>query len=148
MQNELDEHTEEYRSLTYEYWCDLLSTIEVEDERKRSAAQIKNIASARVASISDNEESTRIQRKNKARPGVLRFKTPQKNVHKHHGIQRYCVIFKKAGIPDRNFMSHSAKDCTGVCTNRTIKYRMGGYVVSRTATVNQYKKSEENGRKR
>ena len=36
MQDELDDNTEDYRSLTYEYWCDLLSTIEVKDERKRS----------------------------------------------------------------------------------------------------------------
>ena len=31
MRDELDDHPEDYRSLTYEYWCDLLSTIKVKD---------------------------------------------------------------------------------------------------------------------
>ena len=34
MQDELEDHPEEYFSLTYEYWCDLLSIIEVKDEGK------------------------------------------------------------------------------------------------------------------
>ena len=38
MQDELDDHPEDYRSLTYEDWCDLLSTIEVRDERKTAEA--------------------------------------------------------------------------------------------------------------
>ena len=40
MQDELEYHQEDYRSLTYEYWCDLLSKTEVKDERKRAAIQI------------------------------------------------------------------------------------------------------------
>ena len=47
MRDELDDHSEDYCSLTYEYWCGLLSTIEVKDKSKRAAVQIKNIASAR-----------------------------------------------------------------------------------------------------
>ena len=39
-------------------------------------------------------------------------------------------------------MSHSADDCTGIRTNRTIKYGMGGSVGSRDDTVKQYNKSE------
>ena len=31
MRDKLDDHSEDYRSLTYGYWCDLLSTIEVKD---------------------------------------------------------------------------------------------------------------------
>ena len=142
MQDELDDHPDDYNSLTYEYWCDLLSKIEVEDERKRAVAQIKNIASARAASLSDRDDLARIPRKKKARTGVLRSNRPQKKAHKHHGIQRYCVLFKKPEIPEQNYMSHSAEDCTGVRTNRTIKYRMGGSVVIRTGTVKRYKKSE------
>ena len=52
MRGELDDHPEEYHYLTYEYCCDLLSTIEVKYERKIVAVQIKNIASARAASLS------------------------------------------------------------------------------------------------
>ena len=51
MRYEFYDHPEDYRSLTYEYWCDLLSTIEVKDERKKAALYIKNIASARASSL-------------------------------------------------------------------------------------------------
>ena len=44
-------------------------------------------------------------------------------------------------------MLHSDKYCSGVHTNRTIKYRMRGYVLSMADTVKQYKNSEKNGRK-
>ena len=71
MQDELEDHPEDYLSLTYEDWCDLLSTIKVKDESKRAASQIKKIASARAAYISDRDESVRIPRKKKARTGVL-----------------------------------------------------------------------------
>ena len=71
----------------------------------------------------------------------------QKKAHKHHGIQRYCVLCKKVVIPERNYMSHSSKDFTGVRTNRTIEDGLGGSVGSKDDTVKQYKKSEKNGRK-
>ena len=104
MRDELDDHSEDYCSLSYEYWCDLLSTIKVKDERKRAAVQINNIAFARAASISDSNKSVRIMRKKKAKTGVLRSKKYPKKAHSmHHGIQRYCVIFNKAGMPDRKY---------------------------------------------
>ena len=68
--DELDDNIEDYRSLTYEYWCDLLSTIEVKDERKRAAVYIKKIASTRPASPSDSDESVSIMRRKKAKTGV------------------------------------------------------------------------------
>ena len=68
--DELDDNIEDYRSLTYEYWCDLLSTIEVKDERKRAAVYIKKIASTRPASPSNSDESVRIMRRKKAKTGV------------------------------------------------------------------------------
>ena len=55
MRNELDDHPEDYRSLTYEDWCDLLFIIKVKYESKRAAVHIKNIVSARAASLSDSE---------------------------------------------------------------------------------------------
>ena len=38
-------------------------------------------------------------------------------------------------------MLHISEDCTGVRTNRTIKYGMGLSVGNRDDTVKQYKKS-------
>ena len=50
-------------------------------------------------------------------------------------------------MPEQKYMSHSAKDCTGVRTNWTIKDRMGGSVGIRTDNMKQYKKSKKNVRK-
>ena len=42
-----------------------------------------------------------IPRKKKAKTGVLRSTKSPKRVHtRHHGIQRYCVLYKKAGITE------------------------------------------------
>ena len=86
---------------------------------------IKEIASARSAYLSDSDEYMRIMKKKKANTGVLRSNNPPKEAHMYHNIQNYCVLCMKAVIPERKYMSHSAKDCTGVCTNRSIKDVMG-----------------------
>ena len=106
--------------------------------------QIKNIAPARAASISDSDKSVRIQRNKKAKTGVLRSNKYPKNAHSHHVIQRYCALFKKAEMTEPKYMLHIAEDCTGVRTNQSIKDGMGGPVGSRSNAVKQYKKSETN----
>ena len=83
----------------------------------------------------------------KARTGVLRSNKPQKKAHNHHIIQSYCVLFKKAGMPHRKCMLHSAKDCMCASANRTIKGGMVVSVGSSTDTVKQYKKSENKWKK-
>ena len=109
MRDELDDHPEYYRSLTYKYFCDLLSTIEVKYERKIVAVQMKNIAYDRAASLSNRDETLRIPRKKKAKNGVFRSnKSPKRDHSRHHGIHCYCVLFKKAEIPERKYTSHSA----------------------------------------
>ena len=108
MRYELDDHTEDYLSLNYEDLCDLLSTIEVKDERKRAAGHIKKIASAREASLSDSNEPMRIPRRRKAKTGVLNYHKPPIMRHdRHHGAQRYCVLCNMAGMPERKYASHS-----------------------------------------
>ena len=54
MQDELEDKQEDYRYLNHEDWCKLLYKIEVKDNRKRAATQIKNIISSRTASHSDS----------------------------------------------------------------------------------------------
>ena len=138
MRDELDDHPEDYSYLTYEDWCDLLSTIEIKDERKIAAGNIKNIDSDRAASLSNSDESARIPRRNKAKTGVLRSnKYPRKAHDRHHGVHRYCVLCKKAGMPGQNYLLHSAEDCTGVRTKRLIKDGMGGHMGSNTNAVQQ-----------
>ena len=143
MRDELNEHPEEYCYLTYKDWCELLSTIDVKYERKRAAVRIKKIASAREASLYDNDKSVRIPRNNKDRTGVLIYNKYPKKVHRHHRIQCYCVLYNKAGTPERKYTSHSANDFTCVRINQYIKYGMVGPVGSRTNAMKQYKKSEK-----
>ena len=148
MRDKLDGHPEDYCSLTYEYWCDILSTIEVKYEIKRAAVKIKKISYARAASLSDNDKYVSIPRKNKAKNGVLRSNKSPKRAHiRHHSIHRYCVICKKGGMPERKYTSHSAEDCTGVRTNWSIKDGTGGPMRSRTDTVKQYQKSKNKWKK-
>ena len=128
MQNELEYHQGEYSSLTYEYWWNLLSTIEVKEKRKRAAIQIKKIDSAREASLSDSNKSSRIPMKKEARTGILRSnKGPQRKAHKHHVTQSYCMICNKSGMPAQKYTPKNSEKCMGMRTNCTIKDRMGGY---------------------
>ena len=63
MQDELEDNKEDYRSLAHEDWCDVLSTIEVKDNRKRDATQIKRLATSRAELNSYRNESVRVPRK-------------------------------------------------------------------------------------
>ena len=102
-----------------------------------ASTQIKKIDYARAASLSDRKKSVSILSKKKEMTGILWSKKgPEKKAHKHHVTQRYCALCKKSGIPERKYMLHSAKDCTGM---HTIKDGMEGYVRSRADTVKQHK---------
>ena len=68
-------------------------------------------------------------------------KSPSRAHDMHHDAQRYCVLFKKARMPERKYILHSTEDCTGVHTNCSIKNGMGGPVRRRTHAVQQHKKS-------
>ena len=145
MQDELEDNQEDYRSLNHEDSCDLLSTTEVKDNRKRSATHIKNISSTRAASHSDRSGSVRIRREKQIRTGVLRNNKGTNNkVPKHHGTQHHCLVFKKAGMPDKKYMLHSTDNCFGNHTNqKRIKDGLGGPIGSTVESVKQYKKSEK-----
>ena len=138
----MDYHLEYYRYLTYEDWCDLLSTIEVKYERKSSAVHIKKISSARAASLSDSDKSVRVARRKKAKNGVSNsHKSPSRAHDRHHGAQCYCVLCNKAGMSERKYMLHSTEYCTDVRTKRSIKDGISGPIGSRNHAVQQHKKS-------
>ena len=89
-----------------------------------------------------------IPRGNKANNGILSSnKSPRKEYDRRHGAQRYCVLFKKEGIPERKFASHSSDDCTGVRTKRSIKDGMVGPIGGRTHAVQYHNKSENKWKK-
>ena len=99
MQDEFEDNQEEYHYLIHESLCELMFTINIKYNRKRSATKNKKITSARAASHSDSDEPIRVLMKNKSSTGVLlnisNIKAPE-----HHGTQNHCVLFKKAGIPE------------------------------------------------
>ena len=149
MQDELEDNQEDYFPLTHEYWCDLLSTIEVKDKRESAATHIKKIYSDRESYISDRNGSVRIPRKKKARTGVLcSNKGTHNKAPKHHSTQRLGVFCNKAGIPEQKYMLYNSGDCFGKHTNhKTIKYGLGIPIGSRYEAVKQYNKYRSKRRK-
>ena len=107
---------------------------------------IKKIASATEVSLSGSDKSMRIPRKKKAKTGFSNsHKSPRRAHDRHHSAYRYCVLFKKSGMPDHKYALHSTEDYTGVSTKRSIKDEMGGPIGSRNHAVKQHKKSEKKG---
>ena len=98
-------------------------------------------------SLYDSNESVRIPRKKKTRTGVC-FKQQGKSTPNKHSKQRYCVIYKKAGITEQNYMSHNSEDCFGKIYNqKSINGGMGGPMGIRTEDVKQYKRPKNKWKK-
>ena len=74
MQDELEDNQEDYCSLTSEYWCDLLTKIEVKYNKKRASTQIKKIKASISTSHYDRNEYIKVPCIKKSRTGVLRKK--------------------------------------------------------------------------
>ena len=90
MKDVLEDNHGDYCSIPHEEWCDLLSTMEVKDNKKRAADQIKRLATSKAAPINSKRDGyTRVPRKKKARAGVLPIRKQHgKRTSKHHGAQR------------------------------------------------------------
>ena len=54
MQYELEDNHKDYRYISHKEGCDLLSTIEVKKNKKKSAAQIKRLATSRESFVNYN----------------------------------------------------------------------------------------------
>ena len=114
MQDELEDNPEEYHSIAHEYWCDLLYTIEVKENRKRDATQINRLETSTVASNYNSNESVRVLCMNRLRTGVINNRKHQGgNTPKKQSAHRYYILKKKEGMPGRNYISHSTEDCLG-----------------------------------
>ena len=70
MKDELEDKKENHRSLAHEYWCKLLSTIKVKENRKMAATQIKSLVTSRASCNPDCDELVRLPRKKRVRTGV------------------------------------------------------------------------------
>ena len=61
------------------------------------------------------------------------------------GKTHYCALCKKAGMPEKNYISHSFENCFGKRSNQmSIKEKLGGALGNRSDAVKQYTKSEQN----
>ena len=91
--------------------------MEIKGNSKRAADKINNIAAFKeTQDNSESDASARVPHKKKARTGVLPIRNQQnKNAPKHIYAQCYYVLFKKAGMPDRKYKSHSSETCFGNC---------------------------------
>ena len=102
MKNELEDYPEDYLSLTYEDCCELLSTIEVKEERKRAASHIKKIASAREDYIYESNKSVRINRKKKERTGVVCSNNPIKRRTNTMGPRTNTYLARRQEFPSES----------------------------------------------
>ena len=72
MQDKLEDKYEDYCSIPRENWCDLLSTMKIKENNKRSAAHINRLATSKASPInSDSGDYIGVLRKKKASTGVL-----------------------------------------------------------------------------
>ena len=68
---------------------------------------------------SDREERPRVPHKNNYRIGVVHyFKKQGKNNPNHKGYQCYCVMCKKAGMPEQKYKSNITYNFFGHRSNQ------------------------------
>ena len=94
MQYEFKDKIEDCCFIHHKYWCELLSTMDIKDERKWDTPKIKRLAPSKAwPDSSDRDASMKVPCKNKSRTGVLLYCNHQSNkTPKHHGAHRYGVL--------------------------------------------------------
>ena len=87
----MEEKIEDYAYTPHEKWYDLLFPMEVKDNRKRAADQIKNIAASKSESAnSDSDVPVKVPHKKKSRTGVIpSLKHKFRMTPNQHSAQRY-----------------------------------------------------------
>ena len=66
MQDELEDNQKDYFSITHEEWCDLLSTMEVNDNIKKAVAQINRLETSKAVPVNyDSNEYVGVPCKNR-----------------------------------------------------------------------------------
>ena len=127
--------------MDHEYWCDLLYTIEVKDNKKMEATQIKRLAASKATYHYNRNESIRVPCKKRLSTGVIpNCKKQEENTPKYHRIQRYCVLFNQAGMPERKYISNSSEKKIGNRYSQHLsKDRLGGSLGNRYDSIKKYK---------
>ena len=107
---------------------------------------IKRLATSKVAPVnSDSDKSVKVTRKKKASTGVLpACNNKVKNTPKYHVAYRHCVMYKKSGMYDCKWKSHTSKTFFGKSSDRAyVKDGLVGTMVNRSNAVNHCQKNEK-----
>ena len=118
--------------------------MDVKENSKRSAYQIEKLADSKEApESSDSDVSRRVPSKNNERTGVLPTRKQQgKKTPKHSITHSYCILFKKAGIPESKWKLHSSDNYFGKSSYQaTIKDVLEGGMGNKANAVNNDQKS-------
>ena len=145
MQDEIEDKDKDYHSFPHKEWCDLLSTMEAKDNRKRTTDQIKILAASKAVPANYfSNVSAKVTLKNKASTCAIHTRKQQgKKNPNHKGSQRYCVLCKKTGMPERKYKLYSSENCFGCRSDhKSIKEGLVGILINRNNAVKQYQKSE------
>ena len=115
--------------------------------KKWEDVQIKKVDSKNSLAVDyDRYTRQKVSRKKKYRAGLL-LACKQKNkskTPKHGGIQRYCMLCKNSGMPERKFMLHSAETCFGKRSyEESLNKGMGGIMGNSDADFKQFSKAKK-----
>ena len=101
MQHKLTDKETNYRLMTEEKFNETLTTIQLNDKRKRAALKVTQDEVKRAQA--DLRETS------KPRSGINANKRRKpSNTTNGRGTARYCTLCKNAGMPERKYMSHSS----------------------------------------
>ena len=106
-------------------------------------SHIKRLSTSKADPVnSDRNDSIKVPLKKKARNGVLPDRKQQeKKTPKYHGSQRYCILCKKAVIPESKWKSNSSKKSFVKRSNKeNFKDGLGGALSNRDDAVKHYQK--------
>ena len=104
-----------------------------------AAIQSKKHATSKEASHYYSNKSISIPCKKRVSTGVIpSHKTKGEKTPKYHRIQHYCVICKRVGMSERNYMPNISEKCFGELSyQQSIKYGLVRSLGNRADVVKQ-----------
>ena len=129
MQDKILEKDDDYRLTSEEDFNDMLTNLELSDERDRATRKIAEEDMKRVRA--------ELREKHDRDKGVSSNKRRKLNTN-GRGIARHCSLCKNAGMPERKFMSHSDSQCQD--KTEMAKRAMSGSVADQSKQVKKYRK--------
>ena len=102
---------------------------------------MKRLSTSKAAPVnSDSNKSARVPCKKRVSTGILtNSKQQEKNTPKHPGPQCYCMLYKKAGMPEIKYMSNISENCfVERFDQHSVKEGLVVALVNRSYSVNYY----------